>query len=142
MAAIERLMNRKVESRAVPGFEPGSASRRPPVEHKHPRQSHAEPRRQRPQGRGGRPESRSARPESRSARPESRNARPERHSHKERHAHTPPNAPHALERDAQIREARARMAAEGEKPLPTAAPKRTLGQRIGALLGGAKREAS
>jgi ATP-dependent RNA helicase RhlE len=134
MAAIERLINRKVEHKIIAGFEPGSASHRAPAEHKRPPQRHAEQRRQRPQGQG-----RNARPEGRSARPENRNTRPERH--KERHVHPAPHAPHAVERDAQIREARARMEAEGEKP-SSVSPNRQRGPRpTGALLGG-KRPAS
>jgi len=48
MAAIERLMNRKVESRVVPGFEPGAHSTRPQAEPQRPgRHSHPQ---HRPQG--------------------------------------------------------------------------------------------
>jgi ATP-dependent RNA helicase RhlE len=124
MAAIERLINRKIEHRVIAGFEPGT-SHRAPAEHKRPPQRHAEQRRQRPQARN--------------ARPENRTTRPERHKERPNHAPRAPHAPHAVERDAQIREARARMAADGEQPAAPA-PKRSLGQRIGALLG--KRGAS
>jgi ATP-dependent RNA helicase RhlE len=124
MAAIERLINRKVEHKIIAGFEPGSASHRAPAEHKRPPQRHAEQRRQRPQGQG------------RNARPENRNNRPERHKERPTHAPRAPHAPHAVERDAQIREARARMEAEGEKPSPVS-PNRQRGPRpTGALLGG------
>jgi len=47
LSAVERLMNRKVEMRVVPGFEPGAHSPRPRAEpqrsHRHP-QSHAQKR--------------------------------------------------------------------------------------------------
>src|SRR5688500_14596583 len=45
LAAIERLMNRKVEQRVVAGFEPGSASPEAPREQRPPRQQQ-QPRRQ------------------------------------------------------------------------------------------------
>jgi ATP-dependent RNA helicase RhlE len=48
MAAIERLMNRKVEIREVPGFEPGNAQPRREPQHQHRPQQH-KPQHQKPQ---------------------------------------------------------------------------------------------
>jgi ATP-dependent RNA helicase RhlE len=83
MAAIERLINRKVESRPIEGFHPGSAAPRvaqqQPSRNNRQRRSRAE---FQPRGNGQR--------------------RPER-------------APTASARADQLREARARMLAEGEK---------------------------
>ncbi len=54
MAAIERLMNRTVESRVVPGFEPGSHA---PRENQDPAREQRPPRRpDQRSGRGGRPQ--------------------------------------------------------------------------------------
>ena len=50
LAAIERLMNRKVEQRVIAGFEPGSASQQPPREQR-PQRQHQQPRRQQQQPR-------------------------------------------------------------------------------------------
>jgi ATP-dependent RNA helicase RhlE len=122
MAAIERLMNRKVEQKVIAGFEPGSASaQRPP-------QQKAQQRRQ-PQ-RHGQPKQRHAQPKQR----QEQQRRPQRHNGRPHRLPEPPQ-PHSAEREAQIREARARMAAEGEKP--AAQPeRRSLTQRfVGALLG-------
>jgi hypothetical protein len=150
MAAIERLMNRKVEHKTVAGFEPGSASQRP-AEHDERPVRRGQQRRQRPENRSSRPDNRNARPEKRNARPPNRSARPEHRSsrpehRKDRHPAAAPHAIHAVERDAQIREARARMAADGEAPAapttPAASPKRhgrRSEPRLGSLLG--KRDA-
>jgi ATP-dependent RNA helicase RhlE len=88
MAAIERLMNRKVEQRVVPGFEPGAASPRA-----------AEPQRSfRPQ----------SRPQHRPQGQQQRHARP---------GNPPARAPHAerlsREQESQLRESGARLAAGG-----------------------------
>jgi ATP-dependent RNA helicase RhlE len=88
MAAIERLMNRKVEQRVVPGFEPGARSTRP-----------LEPQRSfRPQ----------QRPQHRSQ------AQPQRHA---RPGKAPSRVPHAerltREQEAQLRETGARLTAGG-----------------------------
>ena len=66
MAAIERLMNRKVESRTVPGFEPGHAQPQPQraEESRQPRQHRGQQqqRRSQPQQRRGQPQQRSGQP--------------------------------------------------------------------------------
>jgi ATP-dependent RNA helicase RhlE len=136
MAAIEKLINRKVESRVIEGFEPGSASSRPPE----PRQQQQrgerhQPRGQRPQQpRGDRGQQRHSRP----SRPgngqqqapgapkpwQERNAsrqQPERDRHRgqgfQRRSNVPA-APINAEYQAQVEEARKRMQEEGEKPAP------------------------
>jgi ATP-dependent RNA helicase RhlE len=100
MAAIEKLINRNVESRVIEGFEPGHAPQKqhPQPPQRHPRHSQQQP----PRGNGQRRSGRGPRNEQR---PPQR--RPE--------FAAPPAAGSA--REDQIREARARMAAEGE-PLP------------------------
>ncbi|MGH8723453.1 MAG: DEAD/DEAH box helicase [Burkholderiales bacterium] len=120
MAAIERLMNRKVESRVIPGFEPGTASREP-----------REPQPQRhSQHRGNRGQSPNPGPGARSNGGQ-RRGRPGYSS-----AAAMP-ASIAKERDAQTQEARARMAAEGEQPRPAAPGGRSRrGEpQLGSLLG-------
>ncbi len=126
MAAVEKLMNRKVESRVVPGFEPGTAPARP-AERK------PQPQRQQQQQRRGQPRQRHAqqrqpqRPQQQQQRRQPRhNGRPHR---------LPDQVPaHSAEREAQIREARARMAEDGEAPAQQ--PKRSFTQRVmGAILG-------
>jgi ATP-dependent RNA helicase RhlE len=126
LAAIEKLINRKVESRVIAGFEPGSAGSAPraqPQEHKrHSHQRHA-PKREAPQRQGHQPRNRGQTP----------NSWP-------RHNHPAPAAlPAAIakERDAQMAEARARMEAEGE-PRPVAQDRRPRQFQMPALLGGRK----
>jgi ATP-dependent RNA helicase RhlE len=141
MAAIERLMNRKVEHKTVAGFEPGSASQRPAERDERPTQRRGQQRRPRPEKNRSRPEHRNARPEHRGPRPEHRNARAEHRN--DRRPAPAPHSIHSVERDIQIREARARMAAEGEAPAaapvtPAASPKRhgrRQEPRLGSLLG-------
>jgi ATP-dependent RNA helicase RhlE len=137
MAAIERLINRKVESRVIGGFEPGTASTAP-AEARHPQLRRNEGRRQQPR----RPEQR--RPQQQQ-RPQ-RDARPERpsqprspgsawqersasHQQNERNRYrgqgfqrrnSAPAAPINPEYQAQVEEARKRMREEGE-PLPAPA---------------------
>jgi len=119
MAAIERLMNRKVESRAIAGFEPGSAGSRPAQPRPAPQQTRERPRHERRPGasrpeRGARPsQNRPARPwEDRSAsRQRNERVRPERQ-------HRPAAAPVNPEYQAQVEEARRRMREEGEQPAP------------------------
>jgi ATP-dependent RNA helicase RhlE len=48
MAAIERLMNRKVEQRVVEGFEPGSAAPQPQDQREQPQRQRRQPRREQP----------------------------------------------------------------------------------------------
>jgi ATP-dependent RNA helicase RhlE len=124
MAAIEKLMNRKVESRVVAGFEPGTASARP-AERKPQQQQQQRRRGQQPRQRHGQ-QRQPQRPPQQQRRQPRHNGRPHR---------LPDQVPaHSAEREAQIREARARMAAEGEAPAEQ--PKRSFTQRVmGAILG-------
>jgi len=91
MAAIEKLMNRKVESRTIPGFEPGSA----PLEKK---QAQQQPQRQR--------HHHQPRPQQQRQPQQHRQQRQKQQPHYQTSAY-----------EDQIREARARLAEEGE-PLP------------------------
>jgi ATP-dependent RNA helicase RhlE len=138
MAAIERLMNRKVESRVIAGFEPGTPSQLPREEE--PRRQH-QPRQHRgnrgqvqnsqPRS-GGQPRSNGQRRPNGQPRPNGQQ-RPDgqqRFNGQQRRGARPAYASAAAlpaniakEREAQIQEARARMAAEGEKPAAPA-PKR------------------
>jgi ATP-dependent RNA helicase RhlE len=98
MAAIEKLMNRKVESRVIEGFEPGSAPQpRPQQPPQNPQRRHQQPRRPQQQ-----PKQRH-----RSAQQQ---RRPQQQPHYQTSAY-----------EDQIREARARLVEEGE-PLPEAPP--------------------
>jgi ATP-dependent RNA helicase RhlE len=141
MAAIERLMNRKVESRVIPGFEPGTQSREPrepqqprqqqPRQHQRQPQRHGEQRRGSRGGQGGqgnRGQQQGNRGQGHG--PRSENAGQRFNGNGQRRGGRPGYgapaaalpAPIAKEREAQIAEARARMAAEGE-PIPAPAPK-------------------
>jgi len=132
MAAIEKLMNRKVESRIVAGFEPGTASARPAekTEQRRPPQQQRQRQRQPQQQRQRQGQQRQQkRPEQR---PPQQNRRPARHNGRPHRLPEHAPAAHSAEREAQIREARARMAEEGETP----EPKQSLTQRfVGALFG-------
>jgi ATP-dependent RNA helicase RhlE len=120
MAAIERLMNRKVEERTIPGFEPGTRSQAPA------------------ENRGQSPNSPRPHQQPRHRQPQQRHTQPKRHPHPQ---HTQPKnrrpqqqRPHvsdrlSAEQEAQLVEARRRMAAEGEEPRSSREP------RLGALLG-------
>ncbi len=154
MAAIERLMNRKVDERVVPGFERGSVSQEPREEreHRQPRQHQHQQRHG--QGRGNRgnrgqsPNSQRGngqrsgngqrpdgqrfngngqRPNGQRPNGQRFNGQPSGGQRRGRpgYGHGAAALPPAIaqEREAQIREARARMEAEGEKPA-TPAPKR------------------
>jgi ATP-dependent RNA helicase RhlE len=108
MAAIERLMNRKVESRVIEGFEPGSAPRH---DDGHRQERRPQPQQRQHQRRGQQQQPRhNGQPHPRGndnrggGRPQ---PRPQQQAQP---AHDP--------REDQIREARARMAAEGEKVPP------------------------
>jgi ATP-dependent RNA helicase RhlE len=107
MAAIEKLMNRKVESRAVEGFKPGNAPQ--PQEPQREQRRGQPQRQQQPRGNGQRRSGRGPR------QPERQQQRPA-----QRRAELTPAAASAYE--DQIREARARMAAEGEAVPPRPAP--------------------
>jgi len=109
MAAIERLMNRKVESRVIEGFEPGSGGPRPQQQQR-PQQRHQQQRRgQQQQRHNGQRHSRGN--ENRGGNPRGNGAGQPQRQHQ-------PAQPTNDPREDQIREARARMAAEGEKPAP------------------------
>jgi ATP-dependent RNA helicase RhlE len=145
MAAIERLINRNVESRVIEGFQPGTASSRPPE----PRQQQQRGERQQPRGgqRGQRPErhARQARPgNGQQQRPGNGqqqrpgNGQPPRaggpkpwqdrsasrpQTERDRHRgqgfqrrNNVPAAPVNPEYQAQVEEARKRMREEGEQP--------------------------
>ncbi len=115
MAAIERLMNRTVETRAVEGFQQGSAAPRH-EQRQEPRrdggrrpQQHRQNNGQRPQARGngqGQPR---------------RGRGPERGQQQQQQQRRRPDPMQDSAREDQIREARARMAAEGEKLPPRGA---------------------
>jgi ATP-dependent RNA helicase RhlE len=132
MAAIEKLMNRKVESKVIAGFEPGTASARPAE--KKPQQQQPQRRGQPRQRQGQQRQGQQRQDQQRQPqRPPQPGRRPARHNGR---PHRLPDQPpaHSAEREAQIREARARMAAEGETPAEQ--PKRSLAQRfVGAILG-------
>ena len=116
LAAIERLMNRKVEQRVIAGFEPGSAPLvREDAEHRRPQ---SQQRNRRPQQRGnGQGQSRGqGQPRGQQRGPQNFQQRGPQRRHD---GNVPP--PHdTLEshRDQQIREARARMREEGESVPP------------------------
>ncbi|MFL5520459.1 MAG: DEAD/DEAH box helicase, partial [Gemmatimonadales bacterium] len=100
MAAIERLMNRKVESRVIAGFEPGSAPReRDPEAQPQQRQRHQQPRQHQPR-----------------QQQKPRQRPPQQHQQRRPQPQQQPYQTSAYE--DQIREARARLAEEGE-PVPT-----------------------
>ena len=106
MAAIEKLMNRKVDARVIEGFEPGTRSQEP-REDRRPsqnqgRQQHHQPRRQQ------------QKPQQQQQQPRHRPAQ-----HQQRRPQQQPQYQTSAYED-QIREARARLIEEGE-PLPPAA---------------------
>jgi len=144
MAAIERLMNRKVESRVIAGFEPGTASREPrqPEEPRQPRQHQQ----RHQQGRGNRGQGRNSQPRSNGNGQQRSHGQPrpdgqQRFNGQRRGARPGYAAAAALpaeiakEREAQIQEARARMAAEGEKPAAPAPKRGRYEPTLGAHLG-------
>ena len=123
MTAIERLMSKQVEVREIEGFEPGirgqgANSPRPPRDHQ-PRQRQQRPQR-RPEERRG-PVNRHPQPQH--ERPQQRRGRP---------AQKPMYVNDRLtaEQDAQLAEARRRMAEEGESQRSSPGE-----PRLGALLG-------
>ncbi len=136
MAAIERLMNRKVDQRVIEGFEPGTPSREP-REPQQPRQHQRQPQR-RPEQRHGQPRHNGNRGQS----PRSENSGFQRFNGQRRggrpgYGAAAMPAAIAKEREAQIAEARARMVAEGEPlPAPTKPEKRSRYEpQLGAHLG-------
>ena len=122
MAAIERLMNRQVESRVIAGFEPGHSpqQRQPqPQQHRQPQQQ-----RQQQQQRHGRQKQRQPQ--------QQRWQQPRQPQHNGQRRPQFAEAPVSSSAyEDQIREARARMAAEGEvvPPRPAAEQHRGNGQR-------------
>src|SRR5207248_1285928 len=107
MAAIERLINRKVESRPIEGFHPGSAG--PRVARQQPSRNNGQrrPRAEfQPRGNGQRRGNGQHRGNGQSR----GNGQPPRDGQRR-----PERAPTASARDHQLREARARMVADGEK---------------------------
>ena len=144
LAAIEKLMNRKVEQKIVPGFEPGTASSAPRDEEQRPRRQQQQRQRHPEQKRHSQPPqrhgSRGPRPQGQSPSPQRSNGQGQRRGRPAYGAAAPLPAHIAKEREAQMQEARARMAAEGE-PLPAkpaSAPSkrgRYEPQLGGALLG-------
>ena len=110
MAAIERLMNRKVEERVIAGFEPGNRGQAP-THHGNRGQSPNSPRPQHQQPRQRQGQQR---------RPEQRHGQPKRqhqqHAQNRRGQQQRPRVSDRLsaEQEAQLAEARRRMAAEGE----------------------------
>jgi ATP-dependent RNA helicase RhlE len=159
MAAIEKLMNRKVEQRVIEGFEPGTRSQNPEENRAEDRdnrgnrgQSPNSGRRQQQQprqrqGQQRRPEQRHGQPKlggnghggNRGQSPRSQDSGSQRFNG-QRRGGRPGNGAAALpaqiakEREAQIAEARARMVAEGE-PVP-AAPEPAKRSRYEPQLGG------
>jgi ATP-dependent RNA helicase RhlE len=112
MAAIERLMNRKVEERTIPGFEPENRGQSP----NSPR-PHQQPRHRQPQQRHTQPK---RHPHPQHTQPKNRRPQQQRPRVSDRLS---------AEQEAQLVEARRRMAAEGEEPRSSREP------RLGALLG-------
>jgi ATP-dependent RNA helicase RhlE len=118
MAAIERLINRRVESRPIEGFAPGSAAPRAAAA---PRPAQPQNRRQR--GRNDRPQRNARGP--RPAQPRQPGAAWQERSASRQHFERPRNhhrhgaapAPINAEYQAQVEEARRRMREEGEKPV-------------------------
>jgi ATP-dependent RNA helicase RhlE len=138
MAAIERLMNRKVEQKIVAGFEPGTPSREP-REPQRPRQQQPRQHQRQPQRRPEHRHGNRGGQGNRGQTPNSQRFNGQRRGGRSGYGSAALPAPIAKEREAQIQEARARMAAEGE-PLPTPAKpapaKRSRYEpQLGALLG-------
>jgi ATP-dependent RNA helicase RhlE len=146
MAAIEKLMNRKVEQRVVAGFEPGTRSQEP-AEDRENRGNRAQNRNSsRRQQQPRRPEQRHGQPKHNGNGGRSSNPNPQRFNGQRRGArpsYAPALPPQiAKEREAQIQEARARMVAEGE-PVPAAsepAKRSRYEPQLGALLGSKRRD--
>jgi ATP-dependent RNA helicase RhlE len=122
MAAIERLMARQVESRVIAGFEAGShPAHSEPRQPQQQRQRQGQPRGQQQQ-RHGQQQQRGQQPKRNGqhhprGNPQNKGTgQPQRHRGADRRPAAP--SPAQSEREVQMREARARMAAEGEKVPP------------------------
>ena len=141
MAAIERLMGREVTSRVIEGFEPGHRGSRPaPQPQQHQRRSQPQQQRRSQPQQQRRSQPQQHRSEKRHFPQPQQAHRPHRGQYSQQHARLP--APIAAEHEAQAQEARARMAAEGEKPATPAAPGRRTRRyepQLGAALLGNKR---
>jgi ATP-dependent RNA helicase RhlE len=130
MAAIEKLINRKVDERIVEGFEPGTRSQEPADDRGNRARMPSSPRRQQqpPRQRQGQ-----------QSRPEQRRGQPKRHAHPQHqqqgeHRRGQQQRPRVndrltAEQEAQLAEARRRMAEEGETGRNSREP------QLGALLG-------
>ena len=140
-AAIEKMMNRKVEQKVIAGFEPGTRSAHP---------APAEPHRQRQQQRPRRPQQQQRQPQRHGQpqrqQPQQRQAQPPRHRQAQASDYRRLPAPIAAEHEAQLREARARAALD-EPYEPQVQPRAEPRQeprvsqrppRRGFLLGGSK----
>ncbi len=126
MAAIEKLMNRKVDARVIEGFEPGHApqAREPQHDRESQRQRQGqqqrEPRQQRPQQQRQQQQQRHGRQKQR---PPQRGGQPQGGGRPNGHPRPEFARPESSAYEDQIREARARMAAEGAAvPARPAAP--------------------
>ena len=135
MAAIERLMNRQVESRVIAGFEPG--------QHSHPREpQQGQPRhpqrQQRQQQQPRQPQQqRHGRQKQQRQQQQQRGGQPPRGARPNGHARPEFARPESSAYEDQIREARARMAAEGEAVPPR--PAATSQERSGPGKGKRRR---
>jgi len=145
MAAIERLINRKIESRVVAGFEPGNGSA--PRERQEPRREQRRPQRAQQQPRrNGRPQQPRRDGQAQPRRNDQPRARPGARRNGSRGGYVSP------ELEAQLREGRMRAredapyepaeqiepAQPAPRPAPTITHRASRGMRrvLGALLGG------
>jgi ATP-dependent RNA helicase RhlE len=111
LAAIERLMNRKVEQRVVPGFEPGQHQPRKQAEPQRPYRPQQRPRQS--QGQGQRQGQGQHPRQGQAQRRPHVQAQQKAHSHQGKpRSHGAPVARLTHEQEAQLKEAYARMAAE------------------------------
>ena len=125
LAAIERLMAREIPQKVIEGFEPRRVGSRPapqsPQQRRPEKRNFQQPQKPRYQHR----------PEQRGPRPVQSQGRFGRRFEPVRLP-----APIAAEQDAQLQEARARMAADGEKPAAPGKRSRNLEPQLGALIAG------
>ncbi len=143
LAAIERMMNRKVEQRIIPGFEPGTASQEPKSFEDRPRGHQQQQRRPQGQRQGQQPR-RGQDQQPRGAQPQQPRRNGQQHPRANQQPRGVPQpranqAPrpqqHRTVEDSayedQIREARARMREEGETvpPPQPQQPRRNDGRR-------------
>jgi ATP-dependent RNA helicase RhlE len=148
MAAIERLINRQVESRPIEGFQPGSAAPRSAESRHVPGRDRQQQQRGRNERRGQR-NARPPRPGQQPRQPGSawqERSASRQQTERDRHRgqgyqrrHSVPAAPINAEYQAQVEEARKRMREEGEKPA-TPVPAQRRGPRPVPALFSRKRE--